>query len=115
MIYFKDVEYSYTSVCTPHVQAVPPLTVEIEPGQLIRVQGARSQESGLSANRFGTNTLFKLMAGQLFPTAGTIRLPEHWRVVYVPVTPILFDGTLMYNLAFGSPDMCEGREAAVWK
>ena len=29
-------------------------------------------------------------------------LPGFWRVVYIPVTPILFDGSLMYNLAYRS-------------
>ena len=38
---------------------------------------------------------------ELCPKSGTVVLPTWWRVIYVPVMPIMFDGTLMYNLSYG--------------
>lgn len=48
----------------------------------------------------GIQTLFKLFAGELLPLSGHIFIPERWRCIYVPIVPVLFDGTLLYNLRF---------------
>lgn len=55
--------------------------------------------------KVGSQTLFKLIIGELLSPIGQISFPRRWRVIYVPVVPILFDGTLMYNLTFGAPQV----------
>jgi ABC-type multidrug transport system fused ATPase/permease subunit len=78
--------------------AVPPLSFTVQAGQLVCLprSGPRS-----CASDVGINTLFSLMSGAFFPTSGEVCVPRRWRVIYVPVTPILFDGTVMYNLIYG--------------
>merc|ERR1712008_51129 len=46
------------------------------------------------------NTLFQIMSRAVVPQTGRVLMPYQWSIVYVPVVPILFDGTLMYNLLF---------------
>jgi hypothetical protein len=43
-------------------------------------------------------TFFRLIAGILQPSHGEVQVLARWKVIYIPLEPILFDGTLMYNL-----------------
>mmetsp|Transcript_44686 Transcript_44686/g.127500 ORF Transcript_44686/g.127500 Transcript_44686/m.127500 type:complete len:1035 (+) Transcript_44686:141-3245(+) len=78
--------------------AVPPLNLRIELGQLVCLPHGDS--SLCSTSSVGVDTLFKILSGRLQPDGGCLAMPARWRVIYVPVTPLLFDGTLMYNLAY---------------
>ena len=49
----------------------------------------------------GMTTLLKLVAGQIFPTEGTVEMPPHTNRVLVATEPMLFDDTLMNNLRIG--------------
>jgi len=105
VIQLKHVCFTYTLKASRTAYAVPCLNLSITPGQTVCFPTESCE--------FGINTLFKLISGYLLPTEGYLRLPDRWRTVYVPVTPILFDGTLMYNLMFS--DRARSRDpSAVW-
>jgi hypothetical protein len=55
----------------------------------------------LSEANTGMTTLLKLVAGQIFPTEGTVEMPPHTNRVLVATEPMLFDDTLMNNLRIG--------------
>jgi len=81
--------------------AVPPINISVQAGQMVCFPLRSS---------LGTNTLFKLISGFLLPTQGQILVPNRWRIIYMPVVPIMFDGTLMYNLMFSERGRLHGRE-----
>eukprot|EP00931_Biecheleriopsis_adriatica_P116702 TRINITY_DN9230_c0_g1_i1.p1 TRINITY_DN9230_c0_g1~~TRINITY_DN9230_c0_g1_i1.p1 ORF type:complete len:989 (-),score=90.98 TRINITY_DN9230_c0_g1_i1:311-3106(-) len=102
-INLEGVSFAYAS--NSSIQAVPPLSISIQAGELVCIP--HRSTSGVS---LGTNTLFKLIAGALLPTEGHVVLPNRWRIVYMPVLPIIFDGTLMYNLTFGEKGKLHSRK-----
>lgn len=68
-------------------------------------------DSSLLNSRMGVHTVLTLIEGEKYLHGGSITYPGSWKALYVPREPILFDGTLMYNLAFG----CENYdEEVVW-
>ena len=74
------VEYSYPPCLgRAAVRAVNPLDGVIHPHQLVCFHRSREDVD----SKVGVNTLFKLMANQLLPTAGQIYMPPRWRIVYV--------------------------------
>jgi ABC-type multidrug transport system fused ATPase/permease subunit len=74
---------------------VGPFSFSIEQGQVVCVTGAEGSIS------IGKKTLLKLIARLYLPTTGYISCPGSLRVRYIPVTPLIWKGTLMYNLRFG--------------
>eukprot|EP00928_Gymnodinium_smaydae_P093073 TRINITY_DN7709_c0_g1_i5.p1 TRINITY_DN7709_c0_g1~~TRINITY_DN7709_c0_g1_i5.p1 ORF type:complete len:886 (-),score=100.22 TRINITY_DN7709_c0_g1_i5:275-2932(-) len=110
-ISLRGVQYSYSLEMGCPKLAIPPVSVNMNAGQLIC--WPRLDEE----HPVGINTLFKVMSGLLSPEAGYVGVPKRWRVVYIPLQPVLFDGTLMYNLAFGRTDVngLDHSEDLVWQ
>jgi ABC-type multidrug transport system fused ATPase/permease subunit len=100
-IYLDNISYKYTAEGPP---AVPKITLEIPPESLVCM--AQSPKK-----RLGMDTLFKIVAGMYLPTSGEVRLNARFKVIYVPLQPILFDGSLGYNLQFCS----DTTAAEVWR
>merc|ERR1712032_1782902 len=44
------------------------------------------------------DTFFRLVAGILQPNSGSVSVNARWKVIYVPLEPIIFSGSIMYNL-----------------
>ncbi len=96
--------YNYvTQGSGPHYDkpAMPVTDLRIPPGSLVCFPDATQEKT-----RLGVNTLFKLLAGDLLPTSGRVTDPERWRTLLIPLVPVLFEGTLMYNLHFSLPSQC---------
>eukprot|EP00931_Biecheleriopsis_adriatica_P101015 TRINITY_DN76243_c0_g1_i1.p1 TRINITY_DN76243_c0_g1~~TRINITY_DN76243_c0_g1_i1.p1 ORF type:complete len:835 (-),score=112.60 TRINITY_DN76243_c0_g1_i1:16-2520(-) len=112
-----NVSYSYAAGETAEqVQALIPLSVELAFDKLICIRRCQTTASN-AASKLGFDTLFRIMAKQLIPSCGSVSMPARWRSVYVPLIPMLFDGTLMYNLSYGVLGMTtlpEEIEEAVW-
>lgn len=72
----------------------------------------------VAGSQVGINTLFRMLAGQLIPDRGTVSIPGKTRVVYLPQTPMLFDGTIMYNLLYcmltEDPDTLRAAKEVAW-
>jgi len=88
--------------------AVPPVDLDLPSGGLTCFSA--TGQSG--ETMVGINTLFRMMAGALLPESGSVCVPARWHCIYVPTTPTLFDGTLMYNLMFSDRAADESR---VWE
>lgn len=99
-IELKAVHYEYPLMQEGQDQAVAPLNLVLPIGKLICFPGKSLLSGRATSDMPGVNTLFSLIAGRLLPTTGSVLVPERWRIVYVPVIPIMFDGTLLYNLMF---------------
>eukprot|EP00929_Paragymnodinium_shiwhaense_P071530 TRINITY_DN36354_c0_g1_i1.p1 TRINITY_DN36354_c0_g1~~TRINITY_DN36354_c0_g1_i1.p1 ORF type:complete len:2178 (-),score=408.68 TRINITY_DN36354_c0_g1_i1:204-6737(-) len=95
----EDVQFTYPIASKPFRLAVPPVRLSILSDHLVCFP-AHADE-----NKLGRQTLFKLLSGELLPDCGTISRPAHWKVVYIPSVPVLFDGTLMYNLTYGNSNV----------
>eukprot|EP00927_Polykrikos_kofoidii_P013193 TRINITY_DN15723_c0_g2_i1.p1 TRINITY_DN15723_c0_g2~~TRINITY_DN15723_c0_g2_i1.p1 ORF type:complete len:891 (-),score=95.66 TRINITY_DN15723_c0_g2_i1:140-2812(-) len=107
-LHMNQVEFRY-----PYSQekAIHPLKFRVKPGQIVCIPKSVSGHSSA-----GVNTLFRLIAGELQPLAGSVDMPDRWRVSYISNTPVLFDGTLMYNLCYPrSSALCDGHVDLVWK
>lgn len=97
-IQLEKVHFSYASSQTGQAVAVLPIDLRVPSSCMVcfpagPVIGRKNAMPGI-------NTLWGLISGGLTPDGGTVRLPSRWRVIYVPVSPMLFNGTLMYNLLF---------------
>ena len=75
-----------------HNELFPALSVGIKAGQIVAIRAEAA---------FGKKTLLQLLAQQIQPTAGVLRVPSNWLVRYIDTVPSLFDTTLMDNLRFG--------------
>mmetsp|Transcript_17480 Transcript_17480/g.61073 ORF Transcript_17480/g.61073 Transcript_17480/m.61073 type:complete len:930 (-) Transcript_17480:202-2991(-) len=107
----RGVYYMYPGTQNGQSMAVAPIDLTLPSGNLIcfpvgSMLGTEAKRDSLP----GIHTLFSLIAGRLLPDGGKIRVPSRWRVIYIPVTPIIFDGTLMYNLMFS--DRAQNMKAA---
>jgi len=100
-IVLTGVSYSYPNPQLGLQKAVPVLDLTVPAGNFVCFPEAC----------VGFNTLFQIMCRDLVPQTGRVLIPYQWRSIYIPVAPILFDGTLMYNLLFG--DTNKTRES-VW-
>jgi len=108
LICLRDVRCAYPDCQLGDFASLPPLELELPTGEVI----CFCDLEGGSGMPIGTNTLFNIIAGRLQPATGRVVVPKRWQIVYVPVVPILFDGTLMYNLMFGAQ---QGKqEEVVW-
>lgn len=96
-IQLNKVRFSYRTAAD--MVAVPTMSLTIRSGTISCFPRSGSAEE--QGGGFGINTLLKLLAGELLPASGTVQVPVQLKKVYVPPSPILFDGTLMYNLQFG--------------
>jgi len=92
-IILKEVSYGYPNAQRGVTKAVPMMNLSIPAGSFVCFPEG--------VGNVGFNTLFCTMSGMIVPPTGRVLIPCQWRIVYVPVVPILFDGTLMYNLLFG--------------
>lgn len=79
--------------------AISPVSGRIEAEQLVCFPRNELDQHEYGQH-VGLDTLFKVIAGQLLPTGGLVRVHRRWRIIFVPLVPVLFDGTLMYNLAY---------------
>jgi len=86
-------DVSFTFEKTEAKTTVGPFNFSIEQGQVVCIN---SDGVGL-----GRKTLLKLMAGLYLPSTGYVSFPGPLRVRYIPAVPLIFKGTLMYNLRFG--------------
>jgi len=68
------------------------LTLAINQGELVAILGPRSS---------GKNTLLQILAGLLLPTAGSINVPPHLRVLHLRYEQHLWDRPLSDTLYFG--------------
>jgi len=112
-VVLQGVSYKYPAVQgsqNPAVQAVPRLDLRLPGGHLISFP-CQDQSRGQMSS-MGINTLFKLITGEILPCTGSVSHPG-LRLVYIPVEPVLFDGSLMYNLRYGSKSSHPDQE--VWK
>lgn len=88
---------------------VGPFNFSIEQGQLACI---KAQGSGK-----GKKTLLQLMAKLFIPIQGEVLYPGNLRVRYVPAVPIIWTGSLMYNLRFGNMNKGKSQiysDAEVW-
>jgi ABC-type multidrug transport system fused ATPase/permease subunit len=95
-ITFENVEYTYPD---SEIASVCPTNLELTCRALV----CFPEETLCACKKWGSGiaTLFKLMACDLPPSGGSQELfPASWSVICLPAQPILFDGTLMYNLAY---------------
>lgn len=93
---FQRIEYSYPN---SHSASVCPTNLHLTCGALV----CFPEETLGACKKWGSGiaTMFKLMACDLpLPRGSGSLFPAAWSVICVPAQPILFDGTLMYNLAF---------------
>jgi len=103
-ITLEDVSYTYPYTQIGMAKAVPMVNLSIPQGSFTCLPAG--------VVNVGINTLFQLMSRGVLPQTGRVLIPGEWHVVYVPVVPILFDGTLMYNLLLG--DQLTTRES-LWE
>jgi ATP-binding cassette subfamily B protein/subfamily B ATP-binding cassette protein MsbA len=105
-ISFRDVWFSYGSARA----VLKGLTLELEPGTSVAVLGT----SGA-----GKTTLANLLLRFAEPTRGTVsvdgidvrqctRSSLREKIAFVPQEPILFQGTIRENIAFGKPTASDG-------
>jgi len=99
-IHLRGVHYMYPDMQAGQSFAIAPLDLTIPTGDLVCFPGGLRRGGQGSSSMIGINTLLHLIAGRLQPSMGEVQVPGNWRVVYVPVLPMMFDGTLMYNLLF---------------
>ena len=103
-ITFKQVTFSYPS--RPDQPALTDFELSIPPGKSLALVG----QSGA-----GKSTLFELLQRFYDPQQGSISYGEHdlrqiplaaWRerAALVPQSPVLFSGSVRYNIAYGKPD-----------
>lgn len=101
-ITFQDVSFSYRS--RPHVQVLSNFTIEIHPGQHVAIVGPSGS---------GKSTILGLLSRFYTPSSGTITLggidiekldSKSLRslVSLVPQNPVLFPGTIRFNITMGS-------------
>ena len=60
----------------------------------------------------GKSSLLQLLAGEIAPTSGLVYVPPGYRACRVPAQPLMFDGTLMYNLRLSGPPCSE---MTIWR
>jgi len=94
----KKVRFQYPDTEEHMTPAVSPLDMTLPCGSLVCFP-LRST-LGAKENLPGIHTFFSILEGTLMPSGGVAQIPGNWTVIYVPVMPVLFDGTLMYNLMF---------------
>ena len=103
-ITFKQVTFSYPS--RPDQPALTDFELSIHPGKSLALVG----QSGA-----GKSTLFELLQRFYDPQQGSISYGEYdlrqiplaaWRerAALVPQSPVLFSGSVRYNIAYGKPD-----------
>ena len=103
-ITFKQVTFSYPS--RPDQPALTDFELSIPPGKSLALVG----QSGA-----GKSTLFELLQRFYDPQQGSISYGAHdlrqiplaaWRerAALVPQSPVLFSGSVRYNIAYGKPD-----------
>jgi ATP-binding cassette subfamily B protein len=103
-IKFNKVTFSYPS--RPDQPALTDFELSIPPGKSLALVG----QSGA-----GKSTLFELLQRFYDPQQGSISYGEHdlrqiplaaWRerAALVPQSPVLFSGSVRYNIAYGKPD-----------
>ena len=103
-ITFKQVTFSYPS--RPDQPALTDFELSIPPGKSLALVG----QSGA-----GKSTLFELLQRFYDPQQGSISYGTHdlrqiplaaWRerAALVPQSPVLFSGSVRYNIAYGKPD-----------
>lgn len=115
-IVLQGVTYAYPSGCDgPGALTLVDLDARIEFGRVCCVTHGFNR----TGTQLGMNTLFRMMAGQILPDKGKIRTPGKCRVVYIPQSPVLFDGTLMYNLLYcvlaEAPEYLKNAQEVAWR
>ena len=112
-IRLHDVHFSYPS--NRGVSVLRGVSVEFELGQLYMLRATGPQTVGETAEVVSStlSTLLKICAGHLAPTAGTVSTPGYLRVRFVPQEPLIFNTTLMKNLAPTSTK-CIRSEEQIW-
>jgi ABC-type multidrug transport system fused ATPase/permease subunit len=88
-IVLENVEYRYE---TQHDFAVPSVSLRLPAGNLVCFPQSSAKKT------LGMDTFFRIMAGVLQPETGKVKMNARWQVVYVPLQPVLFSGSLMFNL-----------------
>jgi len=106
-----NVTFKYSSV-QQEFAAVHNLTLHLPAGEVICFP--IDKLAGHGQTPVSCNSLFKLIQGDLVPQVGEVIFPRRWRVIHVPVLPVLFDGTLMYNLSFGNNIVHSHSREQVW-
>jgi ABC-type multidrug transport system fused ATPase/permease subunit len=101
-IMLEEVSYAYPMTQRGVGAAVPKVNLAMPTGMVICCP--------TDVGNVGIHTLFRLIAGHFVPQTGKMRIPSHWNLIYVPNRPILFDGTLMYNLLIGDEDLFGDRQ-----
>ena len=102
-IQFKDVKFHYPS--RPHVQILRGISTSIKAGQQVAFVGPSGS---------GKSTLLSLVQGFYKPTSGSVSIDGYniedldplWlrrQIGVVLQEPVLFSGTIHYNLTFGNP------------
>ena len=84
-----------------------PTHAKIVPGVMCSLLDAEAGDSGS-----GKSSLLQLLAGEIAPTSGLVYVPPGYRTCRVPAQPLMFDGTLMYNLRLSGPPCSE---MTIWR
>jgi ABC-type branched-subunit amino acid transport system ATPase component len=92
-IVLDAVEYKYDLQTS---FAVPRLSLTVPAGKVVCFPQAGQRKA------VGMDTLFRVISGILLPQNGSVQVNARWKVIYVPMEPILFSGSLMYNLTLHS-------------
>ena len=97
-----------------HTYHVGPFNFSAEQGQLICIKSSPGQFA------HGKKTLLNLLAGVTLPTRGMLSIPGYLRKRYVNFEPLIWHGSLLFNLRFGcmeedSPQHTDDEVWSVWK
>jgi len=72
------------------------VNIEIRQGEIAAVVGSHAS---------GKSTLIRLLSNILTPTAGSVFVPSHLRILHVSQEPLLLHTSMLHNLALGLPDV----------
>lgn len=92
-IVLEDVSFGHTAEKT----LLSKINLKVDQGKIVALVGQHGQ---------GKGTFLKLLGHRIYPNAGSIFVPTHLRILYVSQQPVLLNGDLWKNLAFGDGTLC---------
>jgi ABC-type multidrug transport system fused ATPase/permease subunit len=109
LITIRDCTFTYPPLGhNTNVLLTKGLNLDIPLGGMVWMAAAHDHR-GIGIGRL---TFLKLLAGMLTPSSGSIIVPPHLRIRMVPLEPMLFAKSLLFNLTLGVDSI---REELVWQ